>query len=82
MYHAVDGEGGGDDDVALEGGDQVAAGTAAAAVDAEEKAREEEGLSFWMTFDDFTTEFSQARIYIYIYTLLYPTSGMVQVSIT
>lgn len=62
MYHAAAGEGGGDDDGgAREGGDQAAAGTAAAGVEAEERAREEEGSLFWMSFDDFTSEFSQAR---------------------
>lgn len=63
VYHAAAVEGGGGDNGAREGEDQAAAGTAAAApaVEAEERAREEEGSLFWMAFDDFTSEFSQAR---------------------
>lgn len=47
-----------DDNLRGEGG--VSAAAAAAAVDPGKKA-EEKGTSFWMAFDDFTAEFSQAR---------------------
>ncbi|CAM9401616.1 unnamed protein product [Pylaiella littoralis] len=79
VYHATAGEVGGDGESGREGGYQAAAGTAAAAaaaaaVQAEESAREEEGSLFWMAFDDFTAEFSQARNKRH---LLYPTGRIV-----